>query len=234
MAHMHMSGDCEHGTHSTHSVRGHVQSLGSCHFRCAGPVSQQRRARRTFTQGSPRTPLLMPYTPGSRARGPLSESPLPLLVRYATLWERRSPTTRFIPLYACTASASGQLYLAVKTLNSVGMWEPTPGSSECRYSSGDCWPSRNPTVSAPRLGELATLLKPGCGSATVQRPSGTCHMRAQRTMGCQPGALASRKFVKNANLPDRVTPSHVPPPCKSLPARISGLSSQKCASFVGL
>ena len=32
----------------------------------------------------------------------------------------------------------------------------------------------------------------------------------------------------------RVTPSHVPPPTRSLPARMSGLSSQKYASFVGL
>jgi hypothetical protein len=46
--------------------------------------------------------------------------------------------------------------------------------------------------------------------------------------------LTSRKFVSNANLPFLATPSHVPCRWLSRPAKMCGLSSQKCAGVVGL
>lgn len=46
--------------------------------------------------------------------------------------------------------------------------------------------------------------------------------------------LTSRKLVSTANLPFLATPSHVPCRWLSRPAKMCGLSSQKCAGAVGL
>ena len=60
-------------------------------------------------------------------------------------------------------------------------------------------------------------------------------LRARHARGSRCGcACTSRKLVSQAALPLLLTPNQVPPPFKSLPARRSGCSCQKCAGAVGL
>jgi hypothetical protein len=128
-------------------------------------------------------------------------------------------------------------------------WVTSAGRAS-RYSIGVCLPLRKSTVRAPRLGDPFTLLYPSCSmhrahalticESSCYQCSGSARFSSKsqskpgKAVSQIPREVTSRKFVRTAKRPVSVTPSQVPPPCRSLPARMPGASSQKCASLVGL
>lgn len=80
-----------------------------------------------------------------------------------------------------------------------------------------------------RVRMLCAALRGGSGVGSGS--DGTS--QTERSVGAF-GRRTSRKLVRNAQRPVRVTPIQVPPRIASRPPKMSGLSSQKCAGSVGL